>query len=332
MQSPSADNDMVTATDKTGKDLISPSGSKWDRVVNLGRSRYDPVCTASCCCESTSLCVSCLLLSITLPCFLPGFLSKTRICKGRIMNAVHCVSFNYAARIVTLYEFTREVARVHWKSGRVVQLPFHTIAGFWCILVGNPVTGPDTGTDTGSNSWCQPVVAVKRLNRFDGGNSGISYDWVRNSEFVSREVNEKLEQFMGPAVRDYDFLPLIFHGRFNGRSRRRLTKSAAGHGSFSASASDTKVGVNVSMETSYGIDTGCYNHVRFYQDYTDLMPRLRLLNECLRCRHVEDEELWPPASNDLLPVKAKAAPARSDYSDGDSDLELLHDMTYVQSL
>ena len=148
-----------------------------------------------------------------------------------------------------------------------------------------------------------------------------SYSWVQNSFLV----NDRIERSMGLILHDYDFLPLIFHGRFNGRSRKRLNGAAV----VSASASATAAGINVTMENARDSEAGSYNQVRFYLDHNDLTPRLWLLNECLRGRPIEDWELSPPVARDL-PVKTAAVVNQPQGHSIDADEEF--DYSYVDSM
>ncbi len=233
------------------------------------------------------------------------------------MSSVHCVTFDYSARIVTLNEFTREVASSLWKPGREQKLPFDRIAGFWFLSISSR---------SGSNSWyspCayQPVVAVKRLERFDNSST---FNWVRNC-WTSEQFMD-FQQRMGSTLHDHDFLPLIFHGRFGGRTRRRLKQAAVGGGTATASA--TAAGIDVSVDQTNA--TGRFNQVRFYLDLADITPRLRLLNECLRGRRVEDRELAPPVGTDDhqdLPLKV-ASSKHTTHTQDDAEF----DMAYVDSM
>ena len=267
------------------------------------------------------MCVSCMFLSVTLPCLVPRYLSKTLVCKGRIMSSVHCVTFDYSARIVTLNEFTRAIASSLWKPGREQKLPFERIAGFWFISIS---------TRSGSNSWhspCvyQPVMAVKRHERFNGSSS-YEYDWVGNSWTTPEQLMD-IQQRMGSTFHDHDFLPLIFHGRFGGRTRRHLRQAAAG----SVTASATAAGIDVSVDQTNGNETHRFNQVRFYSDLADIAPRLRLLNECLRGRRVEDEELSPPLATDhYLPHKVASSETQEHATPNQENAAF--DMAYVDSM
>ena len=200
----------------------------------------------------------------------------------------------YSARIVILNEYTRRFASAAWTPGREQKLPFEKIAGFWSIAIRSAATGV---------SWFQPVVALK-------GYVG-NYNWVLN-ESRTMYWNEQ-----GDVV-----LPLIFHGRFRGRMRRRLNGVLVDDNPGADSASATAAGVDVGVPNYNENRTAParYHRVRFYMNVEDLEPRLRLLNEFLRGRPVADWELRPPARASELPPKSASSTAQprtdlSNYSD-----------------
>ena len=204
------------------------------------------------------------------------------------MGVTHCVKFDYSARNVILNECTRQIASAFWSAGREQTLPFDSIAGFWYITIR---------TATGF-SWFQPVVALKK----HGGN----YNWVLNQ-------GEMMYWEQG------DVLPLTFHGRFRGRIRKHLNGVVVESNPAAQSLSATAVGIDVAaMYHTFGNPnhdhkkTGTknmYQRVRYYANFEDLVPRLRLLNEFLRGRPVADWELQPPVAGSDLPLKS-ASPAQ----------------------
>jgi len=273
MQPPAAEHEMASLSP-----ALAARASR-RRVIDLGRSKSDSACAAACCCETLALCVcglSCLPFALLYGCCCRPERSFTGV--------AHCVTFDYSARIVILNEYTRRFASAAWTPGREQKLPFEKIAGFWSIAIRSAATGV---------SWFQPVVALK-------GYVG-NYNWVLN-ESRTMYWNEQ-----GDAV-----LPLIFHGRFRGRMRRRLNGVLVDDNPGADSASATAAGVDVGVPNYNENRTAParYHRVRFYMNVEDLEPRLRLLNEFLRGRPVADWELRPPARASELPPKSASSTAQ----------------------